>query len=391
MPEVVMMGTSPGENHATFGVWPMRPYLDAPGFTVYFCSHAAKDKRAHMLIRSRAPLRLGLAGGGTDVSPYCDQYGGAILNATIDYYAYASLEPLNSGTVEFVSADLHQSANYSAAPVLEKDGRLDLFKAVYNHAVREFNSGKPLSVRISTQVDVPSGSGLGSSSTLVVAMLAAFAEWLKLPLDDYELAHTAFVIEREEAGLKGGKQDQYAAAFGGFNFMEFGRDGQVLVNPLRVKDWVVSELEASLLLYFTGESRTSADIIEEQCRNVREQNASAVEAMHAIKQEAFQMKECLLRGDFRRLHEVLRSSWEWKKRMASQISNERIERLYRTALEAGAHCARISGAGGGGFMMFLTDPVHKDTVEAALSAEDEGGVAYRCHFTEVGATAWKVP
>ncbi|HEV2324655.1 MAG TPA: hypothetical protein VGS10_11955, partial [Terracidiphilus sp.] len=179
-------------------------------------------------------------------------------------------------------------------------------------------------------------------------------------------------------------------AFGGFNFMEFGRNGQVLVNPLRIKDWVVSELEASLLLYFTGESRASAAIIEEQSRNVREQNAPAVEAMHAIKEEAFRMKECLLRGDFRGLHDVLRSSWESKKRMASQISNERIERLYRSALESGAHCARISGAGGGGFMMFLTDPIQKDAVEAALHTQRDGGRAYRCHFTHVGATAWKV-
>ena len=201
-------------------------------------------------------------------------------------------------------------------------------------------AAKPLSLRMSTRVDVPAGSGLGSSSTLVVAMLAAYAEWLNLPLGDYELAHTAFVIERVEAGLQGGKQDQYAAAFGGFNFMEFGENGRVLVNPLRVKDWVVSELEASLLLYFTGKSRTSADIIEEQSRNVRDKNEMALDAMHSIKEEAFRMKECLLRGDFQLLHEVLRSSWESKKRMASQITNEHIERLYACALNAGAHCAR---------------------------------------------------
>ncbi|MGH9605621.1 MAG: hypothetical protein ACRD3N_07965 [Terracidiphilus sp.] len=344
-----------------------------------------------MLIRSRAPLRLGLAGGGTDVSPYCDLFGGAILNATIDYYAYCALEPLDSDSVEFVSADLHQKAAYSAQPILAPDGHLDLFKAVYNHMVREYNGGKPLSLRISTQVDVPAGSGLGSSSTLVVAMLAAFAEWLSLPLGDYELAHTAFVIEREEAGLQGGKQDQYAAAFGGFNFMEFGDNGRVLVNPLRVKDWVVSELEASLLLYFTGKSRTSANIIEEQSRNVRDKNELAVDAMHAIKEEAFQMKESLLRGDFPRLHDVFRHGWEQKKRTASQISNDYIDRLYATSLDAGAHCAKISGAGGGGFMMFLTDPICKDRVEAALLASQEGGTAYRCHFTGVGATAWRVP
>ena len=344
-----------------------------------------------MLIRSRAPLRLGLAGGGTDVSPYCDEFGGAILNATIDYYAYAALEPLVTNTIEFVSADQNESVSYPAQAVLQNDGHLDLFKAVYNHVVRNFNGGKPLSLRMSTRVDVPAGSGLGSSSTLVVAMLAAYVEWLNLPLGDYELAHMAFVIERVEAGLQGGKQDQYAAAFGGFNFMEFGQNGRVLVNPLRVKDWVVSELEASLLLYYTGNSRTSADIIEEQSRSVRDRNSLALETMHSVKGEAFRMKECLLRGDFHRLHEVMRSSWESKKRMASQITNEHIERLYASALSAGAHCARISGADGGGFMIFLTDPIHKDKVADALRANHDGGMAYGCHFTVGGVQAWRVP
>ena len=344
-----------------------------------------------MLIRSRAPLRLGLAGGGTDVSPYCDEFGGAILNATIDYYAYAGLEPLENGKVEFVSADLSESARYDAAGLLACDGKLDLFKAVYNHVVKNYHQGKPLSLRMSTRVDVPAGSGLGSSSTLVVAMLKAYVEWLNVPLGEYELAHTAWVIEREEAGLQGGKQDQYAAAFGGFNFMEFGQNGRVLVNPLRVKEWVVSELEASLLLYFTGKSRTSADIIQEQSQNVRSRNEMALGAMHSIKEEAFRMKECLLRGDFQRLHEVLRQSWESKKRMASQITNEHIDRLYACALEAGAYCAKISGAGGGGFMMFLTDPIQKDKVAAALHAQHPGGTAYSCHFTAGGVQAWRVP
>lgn len=345
-----------------------------------------------MLIRSRAPLRLGMAGGGTDVSPYCDRFGGAILNATIDYYAYATLEPLDEPQVEFVSSDTQKTARYQSVPVLAEDGCLDLFKAVHNYVVRVFNDGQPLNLRLTTRVDVPPGSGLGSSSTLVVAVLAAYAEWLNLPLGEYELAQTAFQIERREAGLEGGKQDQYAAAFGGFNFMEFGADGRVLVNPLRIKEWVVSELEASLLLYYTGRPRSSAEIIAEQTRNVEEQNEQAVNAMHQIKAEAFRMKECLLLGNFSALHDVLRSSWESKKRMASRITNEHIERLYAAALDAGAYCAKISGAGGGGFLMFLTDPRHKDRVAEALEAANPSeGVVHRCHFTNVGAQAWRVP
>lgn len=335
-------------------------------------------------------MRLGLAGGGTDVSPYCDEFGGAILNVTIDYYAYAALEPLEDGRVEFVSADLGASASYAATPELANDGQLDLFKAVYNHVVRNYNGGRPLSLRLSTRVDVPAGSGLGSSSTLVVAMLAAYAEWLGLPWGDYELAHTAYVVERLEAGLQGGKQDQYAAAFGGFNFMEFGAEGRVLVNPLRIKDWVASELEASLLLYFTGKSRGSGAIIQEQSQNVRDRNAAALEAMHEIKQEAIRMKESLLHGDFLSLRAVLRDSWESKKRMASQIVTDQIAGIYDRAMAAGAHCAKISGAGGGGFMMFLVDPIQIDRVVAALRSGQECGLSYRCHFTQVGVKAWRV-
>jgi len=343
-----------------------------------------------MLIRSRAPLRIGLAGGGTDVSPYCDEFGGAVLNATIDYYAYASIEPFENGLVQIISSDRDQAAEYPATPELPPDGTLDLLKHVHNHAVRKFNAGRPLSLRLTTNVDVPEGSGLGASSTLVVAALRAYAEWMNYPLDDYELAQDAYFIEREQAGLHGGRQDQYAAAFGGFNFMEFGRNGSVLVNPLRIRESVISELEASILLFFTGASRASSAIIAEQSRNVETGNAEAVQAMHEIKQEALRMKESLLRGDFCLLHEVLRSSWESKKRMASQIVNEKIEKLYAVALEAGAYCARISGAGGGGFMMFLTDPMRKNRVAAALRDCEDKGVVYGCHFTYVGARAWPV-
>jgi D-glycero-alpha-D-manno-heptose-7-phosphate kinase len=279
-----------------------------------------------MLIRSRAPLRIGLAGGGTDVSPYCDEFGGAVLNATIDYYAYASIESAQNDSVQIISSDRDQAAEYPAAVELPIDGTLDLLKNVHNFAVRKFNGNQHLSLRLTTSVDVPEGSGLGGSSTLVVAALRAYAEWMSYPLDDYELAQDAYFIEREEAGLHGGRQDQYAAAFGGFNFMEFGRNGSVLVNPLRIRESIVSELEASMLLFYTGASRASSAIIAEQSRNVETGNAEAVQAMHEVKKEALRMKEALLRGDFHLLREVLLSSWESKKRMASQIVNEKIER-----------------------------------------------------------------
>ncbi len=168
-----------------------------------------------------------LAGGGTDVSPFCDLYGGAILNATIDSYAYATIEATDTDTVEFMSSDREESISYDSCAAIPPDGRLDLLKAVYNYIVREYNHEGPLSVAISTRVDVPAGSGLGSSSTLVVAIIKAFAEALRLPLGEYEIANAAYIIERIEAQLQGGRQDQYAATFGGFNFMEFGAGGHV--------------------------------------------------------------------------------------------------------------------------------------------------------------------
>jgi D-glycero-alpha-D-manno-heptose-7-phosphate kinase len=350
-----------------------------------------QGERFSMMVRSRAPLRVGLAGGGTDVSPYCDEFGGAILNATIGHYAYASIEPLPAGEVRFQSEDQSQIASYPCSEIPLGDGNLDLHKHVHAYAIRWFNHGHPLSLCLKTRVDVPSGSGLGGSSTLVVAALKAYAEWFSYPLDDYELAHAAYIVEREEAGLRGGRQDQYAAAFGGFNFMEFGRNGQVLVNPLRIRQSVVSELEASMILYYSGASRASQEIIAEQSRNVEERNLEAIEAMHLIKHEAVRMKESLLRGDFGLLHEVLRSSWEAKRRMATMIVNERMEMLYETALRAGAYCAKISGAGGGGFMIFLADPMRKNRVVEALQRCNDAGVVCGSQFTHNGAQAWRVP
>jgi D-glycero-alpha-D-manno-heptose-7-phosphate kinase len=342
-----------------------------------------------MLIRARAPLRLGLAGGGTDVAPFCDLFGGAVLNATVDLYAHCTIEPSPDGKIRFTAADVGDSVTYDLAPVVPIDGPLALHSGVYNRIVAQYNGGKPMAVAVTTFCDAPPGSGLGSSSTLVVAMVQAFGEILNLPLGEYDIASLAYQIERCDLGLQGGRQDQYAASFGGFNFMEFNGHDHVLVNPLRVKDWIISELESSLVLFYTGKSRDSAAIIAEQSLNVENHNQKAIDAMHRTKKDAISMKECLLRGDIRQLGVVMESAWQTKKEMAGSISNERLERFYKVARDAGAYCGKVSGAGGGGFMMFLVDMKYKLRVVEALTATREGSVV-SCHFTSNGVESWRL-
>ena len=341
-----------------------------------------------MIVRARAPLRLGWAGGGTDVSPYCDLYGGFVLNATIDKYAYATIETENTDTIRFVAADLNLSCKYEVANCISPDKVLDLHKAVYNRIVKEYNAGKPIALTLTTFCDAPAGSGLGSSSTLVVAMVKAFVELLNIPLGEYEIAHLAYQIERVDVGLNGGKQDQYAATFGGVNFIEFYEGDRVIVNPLRVKNWIISELEASLLLFYTGVSRSSATIIDEQTMNVRTYEEDAISAMHALKEEAVMMKESILKGDFSAFAKSMELSWQSKKRTAAHISNDHIDNAYKVAKEVGARAGKVSGAGGGGFMMFFVDPARRMDVIHAL--KQLGPEVSNCHFTKYGTQGWRV-
>lgn len=341
-----------------------------------------------MLLRARAPLRLGLAGGGSDVSPFCDMHGGFVLNATVDLYAYASLELLDDPIVVFEATD--NEHRYEGAANIDADcsGPLALHRGVYNRVVRDFCHGRPFGVRLITHSDAPPGSGLGASSTLVVAMLHAFVEALNLPLGEYEIAHLAYEIERVDLGLAGGKQDQYAACFGGVNFMEFGSNGRVLVNPLRIKPWIISEFESSLLLFYTGVSRDSAEIIDEQVRNALEGNLEAIDAMLSVKEEALHMKEGLLKGQFELFVESMRRSWASKKQTANSVSNKSLDLVYERAIDAGAKAGKVSGAGGGGFMMFFVEPSAKPKVVRALS--ELPGQVFGCHFTKTGSQAWRV-
>lgn len=344
------------------------------------------------VVRSRAPLRLGLAGGGTDVSPYCDQFGGCVLNATIDLYSNCTIKYDPDGAdIKFNALDLGESVALPLEPACSLDGPLKLHRAIYNRVVHDFNDGQPLSVCVSTSSDAPPGSGLGTSSTLVVAVLNGYKELLSLPLGEYDIARLAFEIERIDCGLAGGKQDQYAATFGGFNFMEFYRDDRVIVNPLRIRRPVELELESSLLLYFTGQSRESARIIDDQVRAAGADghaDRAAVDAMHQVKEMAFSMKEAVLKGDIGGFHKHLGSSWEAKKRMAKSITTAGIEQVAMLAMGSGAKALKISGAGGGGFMMIFTEPTERHQVIDAL--KNTGGAFHNFRFTRAGVETWKV-
>ncbi|MCL2184468.1 MAG: dehydrogenase [Treponema sp.] len=340
-----------------------------------------------MIIRSKAPLRLGLAGGGTDIADYYNRFGGYVLNATIDMYACCTIEPNDSDEIEFFAADLDKREIFTSSFNLPLSPALPLHTGIYNRIISDFIK-KPLSFKMTTYSDAPAGSGLGSSSTMVVAIIKAFVEWLNLPLGEYDIAALAYKIEREDIGFAGGKQDQYAATFGGFNFMEFYENERVIVNPLRLKRWIRNEIEASLVLYYTGVSRESANIIKEQIQHTQKGDTKNIESMHELKKQAVFMKEALLKGDFKGFSDCLSQGWLAKKNAASSISNSFLDDLYQFALDNGAQSAKISGAGGGGFMMIYCDPCRKNSLIRAL--KEKQGMVLTPSFTETGTQGWTI-
>lgn len=340
-----------------------------------------------MIYRSKAPLRIGLAGGGTDVSPYADEFGGAILNVTLNLYAHASIEPIEENGIILHSIDQKKELRYIWTNNILIDGTLDLLKGVYNRIQKDY--ALPLSgFKLSTFTDAPAGSGLGTSSTLVVAIIGAFAEMLKLPLGDYDIAHYAYDIERNDLQLAGGRQDQYAATFGGVNFMEFYEDDKVIVNPLRIRTEYLHELEHNMVLYFTSISRQSATIIKEQQQNVYDKNTASIGAMHQLKEQARMMKEALLKGRLHEIGEILDFGFQQKQRMAANISNPHLESIYQAAKAAGASGGKISGAGGGGFFIFYCPDNSRYAVIDTL--QQFGGEVKHFSFTKNGLTTWTV-
>jgi D-glycero-alpha-D-manno-heptose-7-phosphate kinase len=330
-------------------------------------------------------LRISFGGGGTDVPPYCDERGGAVLSAAVNRYACATLVPNGNKRFEVQSLDYDASISYALEDPFVYDGQLDLAKGVLDHFRRANGFSEGLEIFLHN--DAPPGSGLGSSSAITVALIRAIAEYLRVPLDNYQLAELAYRIERVEVGIKGGKQDQYAAAFGGFSFMEF-HDGVTVVNSLRLRPETICELEYSLVFAYVGGQHFSAHIIEKQVENYRRGREEAVQAMDKLKELAYEMKNALLLGRLREFGELLHVAWENKKRMAEGISNPRIDEVYHEARQAGALGGKISGAGGGGFMFFFCDPRRRFAVQEAVKRL--GGQLVQLSFVKEGVQTWAV-
>ena len=332
------------------------------------------------MFRSKAPLRISFAGGGTDVSPYLEERGGIVLSTTINKYAYASVSPRNDTQISVTSLDYDIVAKYNADQEFVYDGELDIVKGSIAH----FGNGRGMDLFLHS--DAPPGSGLGSSSTMVVALLGALAAMFREPLSTYEIAQLAYKIEREDIGLKGGMQDQYAAAFGGFNFIEFTASG-VIVNPLRISAECLNELEYSLLLCYTGQTRPSANILDRQIGAVQHHKEAVLESLDRSKIIATEMKNNLLRGRLREFGELLHVAWEEKKRLDSQITNSGIDELYEIGRRHGAIGGKVLGAGGGGYMLFFCEFPKKHRVAEAL--ERAGGQVVEFGFEPHGVQTWE--
>ncbi len=334
------------------------------------------------IYRSKAPLRISFAGGGTDVSPYPEERGGVVLNTTISHYAYCTIAPRGDDMVQAHSLDYDTVAKFDRSDAWSTSDELALVRAVVK------KMAVPNGMDLFLHSDAPPGSGLGSSSTLVVALIGLLRHWLRRPMTDYEIAELAYEVERVDMGIAGGRQDQYAATFGGFNYIEFLRDA-VIVNPLRIPSETINELEYRLLLCFTGVTRMSGNILSTQIQGFVDKRAEVVTALDRIKAITADMKNALLLGQLDDFGAMFDYAWQNKKQLASAISNSHIEELYAVARQAGALGAKVSGAGGGGFLLVYCPFDRKHRIAEAL--EKAGGRIVPFAFEPDGMQTWTYP
>lgn len=340
-----------------------------------------------MIVKSRAPMRMGIAGGGTDIPAYSELHGGAVVNAAINVFAYCEIKDLDDFKVVFQAADQGKVFDYSLDQ--ELDDKLILHKAVYEHMIDKHNNGVRIPLKISTFCEVPQGSGLGGSSALCVAILKAFIEYFNVPMDDYNLSNLAHYIEREVCGFAGGKQDQIASVFGGFNFIQFNKDQTTIVTKLRLKNWIINEIESNSVLFFTGVQRESSEIIEKQISNKSLNDDDILDNLNNMKREAFQVKDYLIEGNFEGVYGSIKRSWEEKKRTNRMIVSETSRDIFDIISKSDVKAAKISGAGGGGYMFIFVPLEHRLELVENLSAHSLGWFT-PFKFCDNGCHAWKI-
>jgi D-glycero-alpha-D-manno-heptose-7-phosphate kinase len=310
----------------------------------------------------RSPVRISFGGGGTDLPSYYERFGGAVLSAAINKYFYTVLQKRNDGKIQIISADLRTTETWHNIARMEVCGNaLEIPLAV----LKEF--GREVSVNLFLASEIPPGTGLGSSASVCVNLTKLLATYNYLSLSKYELAERAFHIARKVLGRPVGKQDEYASAFGGLNFISFFRDGMTQVDPLNLVPELVRELQSSLMLFFTGESHHSWTILKEQDESTRKTDGGVAGYLHEIRKLAEPMKAALLAGELNKFGLLLNEGWEIKKRLSSKISTPRIDEMYEVALRNGAVGGKIAGAGGGGFLLLFCRPACQQNVRKALA------------------------
>jgi D-glycero-alpha-D-manno-heptose-7-phosphate kinase len=329
-----------------------------------------------MLI-ARAPMRISFGGGGTDLEAYYATYGGLVISTAINKYFYAIVTSDESDDLQVISADYRSLFRHSPYNDLFWNGDLALPKAVLHH----FGIRRGINLFVASEV--PPGTGLGSSSAAAVTMVRAISTLVEQPMTKQQVAELASHIEISKMEMPIGKQDQYAAAFGGLNKITFTSEG-VTVEPIKVAPDVRQALEHRLMLFFTGSSRESTSILKHQRKSTQEQDESVLQALHNIKQVAVDVQECLEKGDLDEFARLLHYSWQEKRRLAPGLSTGFIDECYTLALEHGATGGKITGAGGGGFLMLYCHEQAQDMVTTVL--EERGLKRMNFHFDQQGAT-----